>query len=467
MVRRVVQDALDGRVPVDPVLFNSAVDALVRVDLGQQARQLVADPRHCSSLDVRTYNILIKGLCAEDRLDEAFDVMNAMSSKGFSPNDVTRNILVAACAERGQLEQARDLMAGMLGGGKGTQRNIGMTALVGGLAGNGMGGEAKNLVGNMGDGADEMTWAVLIGGLLKDGNLKEAWEVFEQGNGGEKACTAMVGGLCANGNVDWVERGAEVVCRRWKAGGKVRVDLCNLVLKGFVRAGDVERAHEFMKTIEEEGLKPDVVSFTIMMKGFTDARMYRKSKRMFRELTRRGIVPDRVALGTLITTCTRSRDVQAAEKVLEFMERKGGVISPGIHEYAPLIWSYMRDGSEMEVWRTYRRMREKKVGLSGYLVHMLTEFVVQVGTDILRRGTHQMDMDTVAVAGANLLRDARADGVDGKVLRRCRRKMLGVFSETKARRHFRGLDYPDMQSASEKIFEKHGWNDIDSGWRVF
>lgn len=110
--------------------------------------------------------------------------------------------------------------------------------------------------------------------------------------------------------------------------------------------------------------------------------------------------------------------------------------------------------------------RDNDIPLNRYLVELLTAFTVTLASAALKGKRKDVSLDEVATAAANLLRDARADGVETKVLRKCRRKMLRVFVEARYKRHFRGPEDPEIRSASEKIFETHGWNDIDSGWRV-
>lgn len=463
MVRSAVHQALDGRVDVDTILLNSAADALVRVDLVDMACRVVARHNLRYVVDVRTLNILVKGLCAQHRVDDAFAVIDEMRRSGLEPNVVTNNTLVAACAQRGDFESAKKLLR--KGGGK--QNPIGMTALAGGLARNGRIGEALQMVDEMGEGAGEMTYAVLIGGLLTDGQVKEATKLFEGGGGGRKGCVAYVSGLCSTAHVERVETGAAVVESMLR--GRERnadVDLCNLVLGGYVKVGKFSKAGQFLELMEQNEVVPNVVSMTIMMKGYMDARMYWKSRRIFQEMSKRRLKPDRVAMGAFVSTCAKLGDMETGERVVQYMEQKGGLLSPGLEVYAPLLGGYARLGDNTQVWEVYRRMRERGVELSGGLVEVLSGYVVRLAVAVGRGEVKTVGMVDIALCGAQLLRDAHQDEVDGKVLRRCRRKMMGVFIEKRTRRHFRELDYPEMRSASEKIFEKYGWNDIDSGWRI-
>lgn len=491
-VRRAVADALAGTVQVDSVLLNSAVDALVRCDDLRAATALVDDDRYRPLVDVATFNTLIKGLAGRGLVDRAFAVVDDMRDAGVSPNDVTRNTLLQGCVNTGDFDAAWRLAdsvvetgetltvlgRGGADGARGTpppQLTIALTSLVAGLAEKGRVRDALALLGDMNRRnapPSDITYAALIAACFRHGAVQEAVQVYEAIASPELrtvgVVNAFVSGLCLAGDEEGLRLAADVVDGLLEKGDGVKpnAEAFNTLLDGFMRAGVFERAEYFLKEMEMQGCKPTIVSFTIMMKGYADARMFPKAKRMFREISRRGIEPDRVALSAFVNTCARSGDTPSALRVLEYMERKGGALSPGAYSYTPLIVSYLRESDVDKAWGMYKRMRKNRVPLNVYLVELMAVHTVRLATAIMKGEQKRVPMDAVAIAGANLLRDAHEDGVDVKILRKCRRRMLRVFLDTKSKRHFRGLDYPEIRSASETIFEKHGWNDIDSGWRV-
>lgn len=491
-VRRTVALALAGPVPVDSVLLNSAVDALVRCDDLQAATGLVENDRYRPLVDVATFNTLIKGLARRGLVDRAFAVVDDMRDAGVSPNDVTRNTLLQGCVNAGDFDAAWRLADSVAETGKTVlprgeaegaegapqpppQLTIALTSLVAGLAESGRVTDALALLGDMSRRnapPSDITYSALIAACFRHGAVQEAMQVYEAITSPKLrtlgVVNAFVSGLCLAGDEKGLRLAADVVdgLLENSEGVKPNADAFNALLDGFMRAGMFERAEYFLKEMEVQGCRPTIVSFTIMMKGYADARMFPKAKKMFREISTRGIEPDRVALSAFVNTCARSGDTLSALRVLEYMERKGGALNPGVYSYTPLIVSYLRESDVNKAWGMYKRMRKNQVPLNVYLVELMTVHTVRLATAIVKGEKKRVSMDAVAVAGANLLRDAHEDGVDVKILRKCRRRMLNVFLDSKSKRHFRGLDYPEIRSASETIFEKHGWNDIDSGWRV-
>lgn len=483
-VRRVVADLMRGQILVDSVLLNSAVDALVRCGDVVAAERLVRCERFAAVVDVQTFNTLIKGLSQAGLLRRAFAVVEEMRDAAVPPNDVTHNTLLHACANAGDFDAAWRMADAVAKGqgnaqlevGQPPQLTIALTSLIAGLAESGRFEEAVALLNDMARRKappSDVTYAALISACFKRGAVKEAVRVYrdipvELRSVG--AVNAIVAGLCADGrrqSLQFAEKVVdELVSKRPKGGVRPNADTFNALLDGFMQVGMYAKAEKCLKAMEGQGCKPTIVSFTIMMKGYAGGKMFGKAKKMFREISRRGIEPDRVSLAAFVDTCARSGDTRSAFRVLEYMEKKGGTLGPDAQTYTPLIFAYMKTSDVKKARDTYIRMRKNQVPLNVYLVKLLTAHVVRLATAVLKGEDRRVSLDAVVMAGANIIRDAHADGVDDRVLRTCRRQMLKVCINTRAKRHFRGLDFPEIRSASETIFEKHGWNDIDSRWRV-
>lgn len=473
-VRKVVEWGVRGGKEVDVVLLNSAVDALVRCGEVGEARGLLEEERFQGLVDVQSFNTIIKGLVGQGCVEEGFDVVEDIRRRGLVPNEVTRNTLVSACAGVGDFDRALELAeADRDGVGVGAettedgsgqtdvQMRIALTSLVGGLAEKGRVSEAVGLLDDMkrrNAAPSDITYAALIVACFRCGRVEDAVRVFgsipdEGGLRSTAVCTAFVAGLCQTGVEGNVRR-----ARRVLKGMEERADVegFNCVMEGMIRMGDLEGAEGVFGEMREGGFVPGTVSYTILMRGFAEGGRFGRVKGLFREMFERGVVVDRVALNTFLSACVRVGELECGVRVLEFMEEKGGSVAPGVYSYGPVIRGMLKKGEFGEAWGMYERMREGGVKQNAYVVEMITNFIC----------TEEKRKDFLAERGARLLRDGYADGVDMKTLSRCRRKMLKVFGEGRTRRHFRGLEKLGIRSVSEHIFERHGWNDIDSGWRV-
>ncbi|RZC88433.1 hypothetical protein C5167_016235 [Papaver somniferum] len=94
-------DMLLKGVIANSVTYNTLIHALLRTG------KLQVFPR---TLDVITYNALIKKYVAEESVDKAWGIYNGMLEKGVAPNNVSFNMLVNGLCRTGRVEEARKLL---------------------------------------------------------------------------------------------------------------------------------------------------------------------------------------------------------------------------------------------------------------------------------------------------------------------------------------------------------------------
>lgn len=494
-VKNVVAEMFDTKIEMDSILLNSAVDALVRCDDLNAASELLDDDAYVDLHDAASYNTMIKGFVGRGLVERAFGMVDTMRGQGCEPNSVTRNTLLSACVRVGDFSKAWSLVDSGNETGMTTPRNaeengdvsqfrqtgtrdlsdsdqadhdkqrtIALTSLLCGLADVGRISEAQALLSDMsrrGAPPSAITYAAFLTSCFRQSAVEDAIYIFNAMPRDQPrtitVCNAYLAGLCKTDDVTHVDRAAAFVDEMLDSKGGVRpnVETFNLLMSGFVRHQDFDQAEFYLKRMSEARVRPNIVSYTVLMKGYGDTRQYTKAKMMFREISRRHIRPDGVALNAFVSICASSGDTRSAQRVLEYMEREGGGLSPTAYSYTPLMRAFSRMKKDEEVWATYKRMRGK-----GILVH---DFEIDLLCDHV---TSSLPTEENAIQSAQLLRDAQNDGISTHTLRKARRKLLAVFRETRLARHFRGLNTPDFLSPSEEIFQKHGWNEIDSGWRV-
>ncbi|PXF46895.1 Pentatricopeptide repeat-containing protein [Gracilariopsis chorda] len=491
--------------PVDSILFNSAVDALVRCNNMGAALRLLAEDEYRPLLDVASYNTIIKGFAGRGLVADAFRVLDRMNANHCTPNDVTRNTLLLACVQAGDLDRAKSLIdATDSNGGLYQQNNpllpqqqpqhlstasstakhtkpsphqisssskqlrIGLTSLMAGLADSGQLDEAMRLMDHMRElhlPPSSITYAALISSCIRCKAFAQARSLFHSFVEDElvslPVCNAYISGLCRSGQTEQVMQAAATLDAMLSGNVCVApdVDCFNSLLDGLVRIRDFAKAEEIMEIMHSNRtFRPNIVSYTIMMKGYGDTRQYRKAKGIFREMWRRRQRPDRVALNAFIKICIRSGDRNAAIRVLEHMELKKGAVCPGIQSYSPIITSYMREDNYDKSWEVYKRMRSQGIPLNEHFIQLLT-------MQFFDREGHKKPKLTERCA--ELLKHGLNDGVNVKVLRKCRRLMLTKLPNQRSRNLLDHLaNEPEFHSVSEQIFARHGWNEINSGWRA-
>jgi pentatricopeptide repeat protein len=498
----------------DNVTFNSAVDAYIRCGNVPAARKLVDDDEYRVLRDTRTFNILLKGLSRKGLVQEAYAVRDEIVAAGLEPNEVTQNTLVDACVRAGDFDAALRLAQevqpgpGSVRGARPDQYNqltIALSQILAGLAEAGKLDDATRLLEEMtrrGAPPNQITYSALITACLRHSDVARAERLFES----QEARTgmpptlhiynAMITGLCKAGNEFYVdsavrmlrgmreaaggallmspagEEGAQMegwVPSRRRRGAVAPSDATyNSVIDGLVCFSRVHDAEDVFEWMREDGVTPSVITYTTLIKGWSAERNLAEARRVFRYMTRDGVAPDAPAYNALINACVRVDNDAAAENILTLMEDGTGDadIASGVYSYSPLIALHSRRGNLKAVWDVYQRGRRHGMAVNKYLGSMVVNAIINLGTSLARHG-QLAERRVIADMAASILDDAWDDCRDKHVTRVWRRRLLGMFvndaelSSLVAHAGGGGA----LKSASEVIFEKHGWNDISSGWR--
>lgn len=388
--------------------------------------------------------------------------------------------------------------------GRVEQLRIAMTSLLSGLAERGRLSEAHELLhGMMARGVcpSAITYAALLTAFFRRGDVRGATGVFDAlqkvdagvlaSSEGLCVCNALVAGFCGTGDAWCVEEAAAIV--GWMLSASVKDDkddedlrvtgmlgTSNMVLlsqpltrptnetfahliEGYVVLGELYVAERCINIMMSHHINPSAVPFTILMKGHAEQGRHDQVMRLFREMSSKSIKPDRVAFDVFIAACARTKDDVSVKRILEYMERQGGGLTPGARTYMPLLKLYARLRDDEGVWGVYGRMRSRGIALNDYVVSFMSMYVVRTVEDgRWRRGPA---VEILAERAAQMLRDGLGDGVSASALKKGKRAISEVLVPSVRRRYFADLQQDEFRSASEAIFEKHGWNDIQSGWR--
>jgi len=68
----------------------------------------------CFAADILIYNMLLRGLCKEGKMELACDLFNRMPKKGCAPNASTYDSLIYGLCRAGRINDAQKLMGKML-----------------------------------------------------------------------------------------------------------------------------------------------------------------------------------------------------------------------------------------------------------------------------------------------------------------------------------------------------------------
>eukprot|EP00408_Alexandrium_pacificum_P066515 CAMPEP_0171177104 /NCGR_PEP_ID=MMETSP0790-20130122/12071_1 /TAXON_ID=2925 /ORGANISM="Alexandrium catenella, Strain OF101" /LENGTH=903 /DNA_ID=CAMNT_0011641999 /DNA_START=90 /DNA_END=2797 /DNA_ORIENTATION=- len=108
----IYEEMIKAKLQFSIVTYNALIDACARAGEMVRVQPLLKDmARDKIEPNLVTYSTIVKGYCQENRLDKAFELLDAMKkSKHFRPDEITYNTLIDGCAQRGMYEQGMKLL---------------------------------------------------------------------------------------------------------------------------------------------------------------------------------------------------------------------------------------------------------------------------------------------------------------------------------------------------------------------
>mmetsp|Transcript_36260 Transcript_36260/g.67740 ORF Transcript_36260/g.67740 Transcript_36260/m.67740 type:complete len:1031 (+) Transcript_36260:143-3235(+) len=103
---QVLQKLKETGIKPDLAAYNCVLDVCVSSGDLARARELMAEMRTFSQLDVITYNTFLKGFCAAGDIRGAKELLAEMERDGLPPNDVSYNCLINAAVSKGLWQEA-------------------------------------------------------------------------------------------------------------------------------------------------------------------------------------------------------------------------------------------------------------------------------------------------------------------------------------------------------------------------
>jgi pentatricopeptide repeat protein len=267
-------------------IFNSILNVLVMDDI-DLARWFYRKRMMGSGVegDDYTFGILMKGLCLTDRIGDGFKLLQAMKSRGITPNTVIYNTLLHALCRNGKTGRARSLM-----------------------------NEMKK--------PNDVTFNVLISAYSKEENLVQALVLLEKCFSlgyvpDVVSVTKVLELLC---NVGRVTEAVEILERLESKGGVIDIVAYNTLIKGFCRLGKMKVGYSFLMEMERKGCLPNVDTYNILIFGFCEYRMLDLALDLFKEMKTDGINWSFVTYDTLIKALCSGGRMADGFKILELME---------------------------------------------------------------------------------------------------------------------------------------------------
>ncbi|KAL3619821.1 hypothetical protein CASFOL_034733 [Castilleja foliolosa] len=312
---RVLKKMKEFNVRPDTVSYNVVIRLLVENFRLDEAMGLMREMGLIDLYpDMVTYVSIIKGFCDAGKLEDALGLVKVMKGHGCVPNTVVYSTLLDGICRNGNLELASEFLSGM---------------------------EKENGVCK----PNIITYTTMIKGFIEKGKLTEALGVLNQMDDfgikpNKVTFVAILDGLCRHGRVEE----ACGVIDKFSAGGTRDDELYSLFVVSLMRAGK-DKA----------------------------------SEKMFRMMMERGMRPSGLALNDIIKRVVSEGRVMDGFLLFGEVEKSGNLVAVDSEVYAILLDGVCRENCFVEAGRIVRAMVESGIRLKSSHAKKIIELLKSSG----------------------------------------------------------------------------------------
>lgn len=298
-----------------------------RLDDALNVLDAMSSPDSGVTPDTIIFNTLIDGLCKAGRLQDGLSLLDRMkSSHACDPNSVTYNTLIDAFCKAAELNMAHELLTRM------EKERVAvdvvtLNTFVNGMCRHGMIGSAldffrKKKVEWPEVKGNAITYSTLIGAFLHSNNVGRAATLFDEmiKEGVSPDSTTyftLISGLAQVGKLD--DAYSNVSLMR-KNGFRVDIKSYNTLISGFCKKKRLDKAFEIHDEMCKAGLRPDIFTYNTLIDAFCKAGNFSKANKFLGEMVDDGCKPNAVTYGTLINGYCKAGELDQAMKIFRSMD---------------------------------------------------------------------------------------------------------------------------------------------------
>ena len=292
------------------------------------------------SPNVVTYSCVAKGYAIAGDMDRVFEVLDEMDSAGVAPNAATFHSLLARCSRSGEADAALKLLDRMGNGARGA---------------------------NVKDAVRPTTLAynLVIGCLMRLGRESEAEALkISMESAGVPPDSVTFSSLIVHGGnkPTGPSRAADYITTLRNVGLTPDVQCYNKVIASCARARLPELAEDWLRKMSDAGVSPDLISFSSVISAYAKFGRPDHAQRLLRQMLIAGIVPDVVTYNSLLEARVRAGQLYQAAALLRQMERDDETnIKPDTVSYTIVLAAFGKRGDARRAMECFLRMNEQGV----------------------------------------------------------------------------------------------------------
>lgn len=288
---RYSRSVFDGMREKDVVSWTSLVSGYMEAGLLDEADEVFCSMQlNGIKPDLISWNALVSGFARNGEIDLALKSLEAMQEKGVKPRVNSWNGIISGCVQNKYFEDALDAFRNMLQFPE-YPNSVTIASILPACAG------LKSL--NLGRAIHGFSVRhELCGNVHVEGSLIDMYSKCGRNNYAEKVFV--------------------------KAANK-NTAMWNEMIAAFVNKGEMTKALELLRLMQNDGPKPDIISFNTMFAGHARNGQKDKAYELFFEMVQMDIKPNTVTFNTLISGFQQSGLSYEALKLFQTMQSPSSV----------------------------------------------------------------------------------------------------------------------------------------------
>ena len=258
------------------------------------------------------YNYLIRVFGAQRRFGDAMDVLRSMASAGIPPSLHTFTAAISACAAQRNGEAAVDILTSMRKAGV-QPDSVAYGAAMDALVRSGRLDAAFDLLNDMDAEAVPVTvdvWTHLLAGCYHAGDLDRQWATWDHMRRyhAEPDAVAFSVMMAACGRADRHERAMNLHTEMLQAGVQPTHVTFNALIYSAARSmreGVFQQAHALVQQMKAHGLAPDRRTYNAALLACSQSGDVNRAKDYMKSMSEEGVRPDIVTFNTLLSVYAR------------------------------------------------------------------------------------------------------------------------------------------------------------------
>ena len=339
--------------------------------------------------NISSYNSMISGNAALGFLNDAWNIFYELKSYDMKPNIVTWNCLLSGHFLRGYKEEVLNILRQMRAEGF-KPNQISMTSVLQAISELGflnLGKEAHGYVLRNGFDYDVYVGTSLVDMYVKNHSLTSAYAVFHSmKNKNIFAWNSMVSGYCFNG---MFEDALKLLNQMENEGIKPDLVTRTGLISGYAMRGYGKEAMTILQGTKSLGLTPNVVSWTALISGCSQAGNGIDSLKFFVQMHQEGVTPNSATIACLLRACAGLSLLQKGKEIHCFSIRSG--LIEDVFAATALIDMYSKSGSLKNAHNVFRKIQNKTLAswncmIMGFAIFGLGKEAISVFDEMQKAG---------------------------------------------------------------------------------